>query len=212
LEDLVDIAAGTAIHRFTLYDHAGAEHDYLVQEHPAIEGMEVLYELLGLGAPSLLGLASAALRSQDLVGAFLGLSRAGDEDSGADGTEGVVDDGGGSASGSAAPSLPVTRGETDDFSKMLSKLDLSTVGQELSRALLTGRAPKLTRRLLQHVHRDGKPLRDDGHFGRAYQANYYELMQLVWKVCGINRFFPQPSTWGSSEDASQSGTTAAHVG
>jgi hypothetical protein len=205
LEDLVDIAAGTAIHRFALTDYAGQPHDYLVQEHPAIEGMEVLYELLGLGAPSLLGLASAALRSQDLVGAFLGLSRGGAEDGDADGGETAVDEGG-------APSLPVSRGETDDFSKMLSKIDLSTVGQELSKALLTGRAPKLTRRLLQHVHRDGKPLRDDGHFGRAYQANYYELMQLVWKVCGINRFFPQPSTWGSSEGASQSGTTAAHVG
>lgn len=188
----MDIPAGNAIHRFTLTDYAGTAHTYLVQEHPAIEGLEVLYELLGLGAPSLLGLASAALRSQDLVGAFLGLARAE-----------ASEDGGGTA---------ITSGETDDFSKMLAKLDLSTVGQELSKALLTGRAPKLTRRLVQYVHRDSKPMADDGHFARAYQANYYELMQLVWKVCALNRFFPQPSTWGSSGSASQSATMPAPVG
>jgi hypothetical protein len=196
----VETAAGTAVHRFTLTDYAGTAHTYIVQEHPAVEGLEVLYELMGLVAPSLLGLASAALRSQDLVGAFLGLSRAEPDDDAGDGGE------------TTPAALAPSRAETDDFSKMLSKLDLSTVGQELSKALLTGRAPKLTRRLVQHVHRDTKPLADDGHFARAYQANYYELMQLVWKVCAINRFFPQPSTWGNSGVGTSSATTPAAVG
>lgn len=162
----------TGVHQFSLADRDGVEHAYVVTEHPAGEGMEIMYALLGLGAPSLLGLAGAALRSEEILAAVADALGGGDS--------------------------TVTR---TDLVKMLTGLDLGAVGAEVQRALGTGRAPELTRKVLSRTHRDGRPL--STHFDVAYQANYLELLQAVWRVCSANRFFPVPSTSASSPSESQ---------
>lgn len=153
----------TGVHEFSLTGADGKSHAYVVTEHPAGEGMAIMYDLLALGAPSLLTLAGAALKSEDLVRAVL--SALGD----------------GSAEIGAA-----------EFGTMVSELDLAGAAAEVGRALGTGRAPDLTRKVLARTFRDGQPL--TRAFDLAYQANYQELLMAVWKVCQINRFFPVPDT------------------
>lgn len=162
----MDPLAGTGAHTFQLTDAQGQTHDYLVTEHPAGEGVEIFYQLMGLGAPTLTGLLGAALKAEDLLGALFDALTSSDE---------------------TARQL-----DTSDLAKLLGDLNLEQVGQEIGRALGTGKAPALTRALLKHTHRDGQPLAKV--FDRAYQANYWELMQLIWKVCQVNRFFPDSST------------------
>lgn len=168
----------TGVHQFELTDRDGISHAYLVTEHPAGEGMDIMYALLGLGAPTVLGLAGAALRSEEVLGAVM------------------------AAFSADAPNLGVP-----ELVRMLAELDLSSVGLEVSRALGTGRAPELTRKVLSRTHRDGKPLAQ--HLDVAYQANYAELLQAVWKVCSINRFFPVPSTSASSSAGTGAAKTSA---
>lgn len=164
----------TGTHQFQLHDAAGVAHNYVVNEHPAGEGMELMYALLGLGAPAVLGLASAALRSEDMLGAVMRALSGGDS------------------------------GVADTVGQMAADLDLTTVGVEVGKALGSGRAPDLTRRILSRTYRDGRSLGGVGGSGidLAYQANYAELLVAVWRVCTINRFFPVPSTSQSSAKGS----------
>lgn len=165
----------TGVHQFELTDALGRSHSYLVMEHPAGEGMALMYELLGLGAPGVLALAGAALKSQEMAASIAGA---------------LAGEGGG-----------VSAADVADLGRMLADLDLEKLGGEIAKALGTGRAPALTRKLLARTHRNGKSLSDDLTFGQAYQANYAELLQAVWRVCSINRFFPVPSTSASSSSA-----------
>jgi len=160
----------TGVHQFQVSGADGQLHSYVVTEHPAGEGMEIMYSLLGLGAPTVLGLAGAALQSEEMLRSIL------------------------KAVGGA--DLERSSGDLSALGKLVADLDLEKLGAELSRALGTGKAPELTRRVLAKAFRDGKPL--VSHFDIAYQANYGELLQAVWKVCTINRFFPVPSISQSS--------------
>jgi hypothetical protein len=160
----------TGVHQFELLDARGQPHQYLVTEHPAGEGMAVMFELLAVGAPTVLGLAGAALKSEELLGAVL-----------------------------AALSDDTAELATSELGKMLAGLDLAAAGAELGRALGTGKAPELTRRILSRTIRDGQPVAKV--LDLAYQANYGELLLAVWRVCAINRFFPVPSTSGSEPKA-----------
>ena len=158
----------TGVHQFTLTDAEGQPHDYLVTEHPGGDGMGIMFDLLALGAPTVMSLAGAAMKSGEMLEAILTAYRGGG-------------DGG-----------AITKSDTSEFGKLLAGLDLASVGTEIGRALATGQPPHLTRKLLspQGVFRDGKPLSID----LAYQANYLELLNALWKVCSVNRFFPVPST------------------
>ena len=163
----------TGMHQFQLTDANGKSHSYVVAEHPAGEGMELMYALLGLGAPAVLGLAGAALKSSDMLGAVIRALSGGDS--------GVSN--------------------TAEMGKLAADLDFASVGAEIGKALGTGRAPDLTRRILSRTHRDGRNLGADGGIDLSYQANYAELLVAVWRVCTINRFFPVPSTSPSSSAA-----------
>lgn len=166
--------ANTGVHQFQLADRDGNHHQYIVMEHPAGEGMGIMYELMGLGAPAILGLAAAALKSEKVL-AMVSAALAGGEDG------------------------EVTGADVADLVRLVSELDLGSVGTELGRVLATGRAPELTRQILSRTHRDGKPLSTT--LDIAYQANYGELIAATWKVCQINRFFPGLSTSGSFSSA-----------
>lgn len=160
----------TGVHTFELIDARGASHSYTVTEHAAGEGMEIMYALLGLGAPAVLSLAGAALKSEDMVRAIMGALGGGDGESATD---------------------------LSSFTAMLADLDFAKVGSEVSLALGSGRAPLLTRQILKNTYRDTRRLTEAG-IDLAYQANYMELLTATWKVCQINGFFPLPSTLRTS--------------
>lgn len=162
----------TGVHQFTLTDANGKPHDYLVTEHPGGEGMTIMFELLALGAPTVLGLAGAALKSEELLGSVIGAFKAEGES---------------------------TAGDVSELARQFAALDLGSVGNELGKALAMGKAPELTRKILSRTHRDGRPLAT--HIDIAYQANYLELLTALWRVCSINRFFPVPSTLLGSSPA-----------
>lgn len=152
------------VHTFTLKDRNGADHSYLVTEHPAGDGMAVLYDLISLGAGPVLTLCGAALRSDEVLRSVV------------------------AALGDDAPAFGVA-----DLAKLVGGVNLDQVGTALGAALATGRGPALTRRILSRTHRDGKSL-DGVGLDLAYQANYREMMTAVWKVCAINGFFPELGT------------------
>lgn len=56
-------------------------------------------------------------------------------------------------------------------------------------------APQIMRRVLIHCFRDGKPLRDDVEFDRAYAGRYDELFEAVVAVSVSNGFFPGLATF-----------------
>lgn len=171
--------AGTGVHPFTLTDARGGAHNYLVTEHPAGEGMEIMFGLLGLGAPSVVGLVAVGIKSVDVLKALFGALAGGEE-------EGIQ---------------KINGADWAILAALFKDVDLSTVGLEIGKALGTGKAPELARRILSRTLRDGKPLFVAGNgqaFEQAYQANYGELLQAVFRVCAINRFFPLPGTFPGS--------------
>lgn len=166
---------GTGVHEFELTDYRGQVHSYTVTEHPAGEGMELMYALLGLGAPTVLELVGATLKSEEMLRAVMAAVVGGD------GVAGL--------------------GDVADLVRMLDGIDLGDVGRELGKAFGEGKVPAgLTRKVMSRSYRDGRPLGGErgGNFDLAYQANYAELLQATWKVCQINRFFPLPSTSSAS--------------
>jgi hypothetical protein len=176
----------TGVHQFTLLDARGREHSYVVTEHPAGEGMEVMFALLSMGVPTALGLAGAALQTEKLLNALVAAFTTGAEAS-------------------------ASEDDWKDLASMAVGLDLPAVGRELGVALASGRAPELTRKILSRTHRDGHPLSNT--FDLAYQANYLEMIQAIWKVCWANRFFPVPSTLlNASSGATRAAPTLPPVG
>jgi hypothetical protein len=158
----------TGRHEFQLTDADGNLHDYLVTEHPAGDGTEIVFELLGLGAPTALQLAGAALTSDDLLRAILGVAG-----------------GAGFNADTGAAALAE-----------LADIDFGKAGGEIQRAFGTGKAPMaLVRKLVSRAWRDGQKVAEV--YDQAYQANYWELAQLVGKIIAINRFFPVPPTSAS---------------
>lgn len=182
----MESTVGTGVHEFELTDAQGRTWKYLVQEHPAEEGMELLFELIGLGAPTILGGLAELFKSEDMVSGLFDAVRS-------------------MVAGEAATGA--TSRDWGEFAALVGQLDVGKVGREITFAVGTGKAPKLVRRLLAKTHRNGKPLKDDGVFSLAYQANYWEMLQAVQQVCRVNRFFPQLSTSLSSLGARTGETT-----
>ena len=56
------------IHEFELVDARGNTHTYMVTETPAGEGVEIMFAIMALGAPTALGLAGAAVASERMFG------------------------------------------------------------------------------------------------------------------------------------------------
>lgn len=164
-------APATGLHEFELTDANGVPQRYMVTEHPAGEGMEIMFALLSLGAPTVLGLAGAAAESDRILTMIVSALQGR--------VDGITSD--------------------DDYreiARVVAELDLPKVGREIALTLATGKAPDLTRKIVSRTHRAGKPLRDPLQFDQAFKANYLELVTLVWRICRINRFFPVPDTSG----------------
>lgn len=169
-------------HTFRLVDADGVEHQYTCQEHPGEAGMEIMFRVLALGLPSVVRLAGAALKSEDLVATLV---RAVADPS-------AVDDGGGMA----------------ELQALLADVDLDAVARDLPAAMAA--APALTRDVLSRTWRDGKRLSERVEFDLAYKRNYFELLKAVWEVARYNRFFPQLATSpGRPEGATGTATPAA---
>jgi hypothetical protein len=182
----VETAVGTGVHEFELTDANGKTWKYLVQEHPAEEGMEMLFELIGLGAPTVLGGLAELFKSEDMLSGLFDAVR--------------------SMVGPESASTATSR-DWSEFAQLIGQMDVGKVGREITFAVATGKAPKLVRRLLSRTHRNGKLLKEDGAFNVAYQANYWEMLAAVREVCRVNRFFPQLSTLPISLGARTTETT-----
>lgn len=70
----------TGTHQFVLTDARGQPHSYVVQEHAAGDGVEIVFELMGLVGPTVLEGLAAALASGDLLRSLLDVVRGGDSD------------------------------------------------------------------------------------------------------------------------------------
>ncbi len=143
--------AKTTMREFTLNDADGKSHDYMLVQHPADEGEEILWTLVGLSGEPLGRLAVSVL----------------------DGRQGPV------------------RGLLDlNIEQLLASVDWAVVGRDISSAVTRTRMPALTKRLLKYVSRDGQQLANELVFKTVFQANYSELLQLLFKVVEENRFLP----------------------
>lgn len=156
-------------HRFTLTDAQGKPHDYVLQEFNAQEGLELMCSVVGLGLPSIASAITAGLRNPEMIGAA------------SDALSGNADD-------------SADDEDRDAFSEISEGFDLSPIGREMARALLSGKVPKLLQRLLGSVFRDGERMDDRIAFNQAYRANYGEAMRAALEVCVRNGFFLLPTT------------------
>ncbi|NOT72460.1 MAG: hypothetical protein HOP09_14660 [Hyphomicrobium sp.] len=168
---MIPTAANTGIHEFVLQDALKQDHRYLVVEHNAGDGMDIMFALMGAGAPAILGLVGAVMRTESAVSEIgKALEPDGDE----------------------------SRSVVDQIRALVADVDIAALGADVQRVLTKSDATALVRRILKNTHRDGKPLSDDFVFGGAYKANYFEALVATWRVISINRFFPLLPTLGSS--------------
>lgn len=152
----------------TLKDADGKEHRYQVMAHPTDDGIDIMFELLGLAGEPIGRLAESALKGGDLLDM---VQRA---------LQGAVSEGGVSAE------------DMGEIAGALQSLDLSGAGRDLRTALASTEGRPLLKRILAHTWRDGVHLANGVGFGSAYQRNYLEMLQAAWCVIRINRFFPLP--------------------
>jgi hypothetical protein len=149
-------------------DAEGKPHSYQIRSHPTAEGLDLMVELVGLGAEPIGRLIEGALKAEDVAGM---LGRA---------LSGAVEEG------------EVGAGDVSALGSALQGLDLAAVGRDLRGVLATAKAAPLLQRLVRHSFRDGQSLAHPPHFAAAYQRNYFELLQAAWQVIRVNRFFPLP--------------------
>ena len=103
----------------------------------------------------------------------------------------------GAGLGAIAPVLTVmaSRGKLSldsDMSELLKGVDLSPATSAVQEFLMRPDIAPMIKSILRLTTRDGVSLYNDGDFGIAYQANYSELLQAIWKVIGYNGFLPLP--------------------
>lgn len=153
---------------FQLRDRNGEAHQYVVEPHGALKGLELATKIWGLAVPSTLTAIGTLLESDAFRGAVVKAL---------------------SSRGRTTPPEEQAKG-WEVLLQFAQGLDLGRIGQEAGAALLGGQIPELLQSLLQGTTRDGKPLRTELVFEEAYRANPFEALQAAWRVCTINGFFP----------------------
>lgn len=147
---------------FTVPDADGVEHTYLVNAHPAEEGIDLsLWFLAHLG-----GLFSGLLPALVSGGRKL-------LEEGGGTVSGVLDDPNAAARlfGVLADALGPDAG--------------ATVAREIRTALLAPSAKPMLLALFKYARRDGNPI----IFTRDFQANYLEMYRSAWAIVQVNGFF-----------------------
>lgn len=81
------------------------------------------------------------------------------------------------------------RDTSEVVSEILGDADLGALGPALRRSLVSTPLDVIGRDLLRYTNRDGKPLSDEMVIDQAYQRNWGEYVQALWKSVEINRFF-----------------------
>lgn len=155
-----------AMEKFVLTDADGEEHHYEVKAHDAVEGQRLLFALLAVGVEPvaqgvLLVMQNMADELMESAGDIL--------------KEGLAE---------TVAGLDIT------VENVLAGVDVGGLGESLKKSFASGKCPALVRALLTNTFRDGHHLEKDLFFNAAYTANYWEMLQAVWKVLGINRFLP----------------------
>lgn len=157
---------------FTLDDADGETHQYDLMPHPADEGQVIVFKLLALGAEPLGSIIQAVALAGDIRD-MIGKAM----------EEGGVD---------AVMEI--------DYMSVLAAVDFTRLGKAVKEVLAKGDAPELVRSVLKHARRDDKPLDKDGVFGRAYQANYGEMLAAAYYSIKVNRFFVPLAILTNSDD------------
>lgn len=86
-----------------------------------------------------------------------------------------------------------------DLGAVLAGVDLGEIGKRLGPVIAA--LPGLRAALLKHTTRDGKKLNDLPAFNSAYQRNYAELYQALYRVVEVNGFLSLPAIWRTSGPA-----------
>lgn len=147
---------------FTLNDADGNPHAYELMPHPAAEGQEILFTLIGMGAEPLGALVQSALLDGTVWDNLRGSYKEG-------GLNAIAD---------------------LDQDSILGGVNLGDFGKHLSSVLLRTDCATLSRSMLEYAYRDGVLLDTETAFSQAYRANYGELLKALWKSIELNRFFP----------------------
>lgn len=146
---------------FTLDDVDGNTHQYDLMPHPADEGQIIVFQLMALGAEPLGSIAQAVATAGEIRDM---IGKAMDEG----GIEAVME---------------------IDYMAVLAAVDFTRMGKAVKDVLASGKAPQMVRDVLSKARRDDIPLDKDGNFGRAYQANYGEMLAAAFYSIKVNRFF-----------------------
>lgn len=156
---------------FQLVDTNGDAHEYTCTPHKAGDGTRLCLRVLGMAGEPIGRIASSNL--SELIELFAGL----DLDPNAEDAE--------------------LESAFDGFASKVEglDLDLGAIIRDLQAAIADAGDDQFFRSVLKHTYRDGKPVAKNLVFDQAYQANYMELFQAVWKVIQANGFLP---FWGIS--------------
>jgi len=175
--------------KFQLEDVDGEVHNYVSKLHNPSANLHMVMELVGAGSVPVARFLESNVGG--LIEAFIdgGLEQIIAENIK---TEDIVVDGEDGEQKFDFGSLDVSK-----LLDVIGDLDLASAAQDLRDGIRLMDSPKLIRALLVHTTRDGKPLRDDGHFDDAYTANWGELRSVLFKVIGENRFHHFIATFGN---------------
>lgn len=130
---------------FTLNDADGNPHQYMVVQHPADTGQDLMWALVSFAGEPL----GAVAKKLVTAGAAGGLD-----------------------------------------ASVISEIDWGQLGKDIASSVDRTDMARLTTLLVANTTRDNQWLKDQAVFKGAFQANYSELMMLLWKVIEVNRFLP----------------------
>lgn len=146
---------------FSLDDADGNAHAYDIEPHAADEGQGIVFRIMALGAEPLGSIIQAVATAGEIRDMIADKMEEG-------GIDAVLE---------------------IDYLSVLATVDFTRLGKAVKEVLATGEAPDLVRAVLKHTRRDDIPLDKDGNFGRAFQANYGEMLAAAYYSIKVNRFF-----------------------
>ena len=162
---------------FQLADAKGNPHDYTLSPHPTSEGSMLALRVLGMAGEPIGRLAGGNLDAiMDIIPiAIEAANQAELEDKG------------------DAEMFEEIKREIGDLSDL--DLDLGSIVADIQAAIFEAGGDKFLKDLLKYTYRDGEKLAQPHVYDQAYQANYRELFQVIWRVIKENGFL---LSWGIS--------------
>lgn len=159
---------------FQLTDAQGEPHEYTISPHATSDGSMLALRVLGMAGEPIGRLASSNLGV--LIDVLPKLAQAAEDKNTSD-----------------ADLLLLAEQELGALEDL--DLDLAQIVQDIQQAVVSAGGDAFFQNLLRGAYRDGKPLAKRHVYDTAFQANYRELFQAVWKSIQANGFL---LFWGIS--------------